>query len=252
MRRLVRELRYRRLLRRLAGPRLVAGFAETHPDAFFIEIGANDGDQHDHLRAAILSQRWRGIMVEPVPYVFARLERNYADETRVVLENAAVAERDGTLPFYHLAESADPTLPSWYDAVGSFRRDAVLSHARDIPDVANRIRAVDVRALTFESLCRKHAVQRVDLLAIDTEGYDWQILRTIDLARWHPRLVIYEHYHLDEADRADCRGHVAAAGYETMEEGFDTFCLDTAPADALTEAWRRLSPALAGVSAADE
>jgi hypothetical protein len=95
-------------------------------------------------------------------------------------------------------------------------------------------------------------VGHVDLLAIDTEGYDWEILRTIDLARWHPRVLIYEHYHLDDADRAGCRAHVEAAGYETMEEGFDTFCLDTALDDALTEAWRRLSPAVAGVSAADE
>jgi len=252
MRRAVRELRYRRLLKRLAGPRLVAAFADAYPDAFFIEIGANDGDQHDHLRAVILSHSWRGIMVEPVPYVFARLERNYAGQPGIVTDNVAVAERDGTLPFYHLAESGDTRLPAWYDAVGSFRRDAVLSHAREIPDVAERIRTAEVRALTFDSLCREHGVQRVDLLAIDTEGYDWEILRTIDLARWHPRLLIYEHYHLGDSDRAECRAYVEAAGYETMEEGFDTFCLDTASGDGLTEAWRRLSPAVAGVSAADE
>jgi FkbM family methyltransferase len=250
--RVVRELRYRRLLRRLAGPRVVQAFAAAHPEAFFVEIGANDGDKHDHLRPAILAGGWRGIMVEPVPYVFERLARNYSGRPGLALENAAIAERDGTRAFHYLAESDDPGLPGWYDAVGSFSRDAVLAHARHIPDVERRIVTAEVPCLTFESLCRKHDVERVDLLALDTEGHDWRILAAIDLDRWRPRLVIYEHYHLDPDDRSEARGHMEGAGYETMEEGFDTFCLDPRPDDALTRAWRRLSPAVAGVAASDE
>ena len=43
------RLRYRRLLARMAGPRLLRRFAEAYPEAFFVEIGANDGEQHDQL-----------------------------------------------------------------------------------------------------------------------------------------------------------------------------------------------------------
>lgn len=250
--RLVRKLRHRRLLRRMAGPRLVTAFAEAFPQAFFVEIGANDGHKHDHLSSAIAGSDWRGIMVEPVPYVFDRLVRNYGARPGIALENAAVGDRDGTLPFYYLRESDDPVLPEWYDAVGSFRRDAVLGHAPLIPDVEARLVQADVPCLTFESLCRKHAVERLDLLALDTEGYDWRILERIDFAKWRPRLVIYEHYHLDEAEREACRAHLAAAGYETLAEGFDTFCLDTRPDDALTRRWRQLEPAVAPVAASDE
>ena len=56
-----------------AGPKLLRAFAESVPDPFFIEIGSNDGDQHDHLRPFILERGWSGIMVEPVDYVFRRL-----------------------------------------------------------------------------------------------------------------------------------------------------------------------------------
>jgi FkbM family methyltransferase len=254
--RLRRErLKYRRLLRRMAGPRLLRAFARHYPAAFFVEIGANDGEQHDHLRPLILSSEWSGIMVEPVAYVFARLRRNYGHLDRIALENVAIGDRDGRLPFYHLTEpEADERdrLPDWYDGVGSFSRENVVGHTRDIPDIERRVVQTEVPVLTFESLCRRHDVERVDLLVVDTEGYDHEILKSIDFERRHPRLVIYEHYHLPAAERAACRELVRAAGYKSMEEGFDTFCLDARTDDGLTREWRRLRPAVAGVYAEDE
>lgn len=249
------RFRHRRLLRRMAGPRLLRGFARHYPEAFFVEIGANDGEQHDHLRALILSERWSGIMVEPVPHVFARLRRNYGHLDRIALENVAIGDRDGTRPFYHLGEPGGDErdrLPDWYDGVGSFSRENVVGHARDIPDVERRVVQIDVPVLTFESLCRRHDAARVDLLVIDAEGYDHEILKSIDLERRHPRLAIYEHYHLPAAERRECRELLHEAGYEAMEEGFDTFCLDARTADGLTREWRGLRPAVAGVYAEDE
>src|SRR5438093_1498023 len=74
-----------RLVRRLAGRRLLRAFAAEYPNAFFIEIGSNDGEHDDHLRPFILSRPWSGIMVEPVPYVFERLRRNYGGVDRIAL-----------------------------------------------------------------------------------------------------------------------------------------------------------------------
>lgn len=250
--RLRRAFAHRRLERRLAGPRLIRAFADAYPRASFVEIGSNDGEQHDHLRPFITSRQWTGVMVEPVPYVFERLQRNYAGVERVTLENAAIASQDGGLPFYHLAEADEAEregLPDWYDGIGSFSRAAVLRHADRIPDLERRLVCTEVPSLTLESLCRKHRVDWIDLLLIDAEGYDWEIIRHADLAAHDPRLLIYEHYHLDQSARRDCRAHLERLGYETMEEGFDTFCLRPGPGELLTRTWRRLRPAVPGVSA---
>jgi FkbM family methyltransferase len=249
---LLARLRYRRLLRRMAGPRLLRAFAAAHPDAVFIEIGSNDGEQHDHLRPFILDHAWRGVMVEPVPYVFERLLRNYAGVEGVTCANVAVGSRDGTAPFFHLREAApDEPLPRWYDAIGSFSREAVLRHAHTIPDVEHRIVQREVPVVTFDSLCRRHGLERVDLLLIDAEGHDSEILRDVDLGRHHPRMVVYEHFHLPAAERQRCRHSLEEAGYLTMEEGFDTFCVDTAPDDGLTRCALSARPAVPGVSAYD-
>jgi FkbM family methyltransferase len=255
LRRRIAAWRLRRVHRRLAGPRLIAAFAEAYPTASFVEVGANDGEQHDHLRPHILRCDWTGVMVEPVPYVFERLLRNYDGVAGMTLVNAALADRDGTLPFFHLRDATPAeraALPDWYDGVGSLSRAAVLSHAPQIPDVAERLVARQVEALTFATLCERHGLERVDLIVIDAEGSDWEILRTIDLVRHRPRLVVYEHFHLEPRDREAARAHLHVAGYETMEEGFDTFALRRADGDALDRAWERVEPAVPGLSKADE
>jgi FkbM family methyltransferase len=254
VRQLLRRWRYARLQRRLALPQLLAAFAEANPRAVFVEVGSNDGEQHDHLRPHILAREWRGVMVEPVPYIFERLRRNYAGLDRVALENAAIADRDGQLPFFHLRDAGDEeraALPDWYDGVGSFNREAILTHAPQMPDIAERIVELEVPALSFETLCERHDIGRPDLLVIDTEGHDWAIIESIDLPTRGPRLLVYEHFHLSAADRAACRAHLEAAGYETLEEGFDTICLQPA-ADAFTRRFRGMTPAVGGVAKYEE
>jgi FkbM family methyltransferase len=248
-------MHYRWQLWRMAGPKLLDAFAARYPNALFVEIGANDADHHDHLRGHIASRSWRGVMVEPVPFIFESLSRRYGGVEGVVLENAAIAATDGELPFYHLAEASPEDreqLPYWYHGTGSFSREQVLGHKKDIPDVEDRIVERTVTAMTFESLAAKHGLEKLDLLLTDTEGYDWEILKTIDLTRFRPRLAIYEHYHLSPDDRAACLDHFRAAGYSVLEEGFDTFCLRTDEDDELTRAFRRLRPAVRGVAAYEE
>jgi FkbM family methyltransferase len=238
---------------RLAGPRLIAAFGDAYRDAVFVEIGANDGVKDSYLREQILAGRWRGVMVEPVPYVFERLQRNYAALDRIALENAAIADRDGELPFFHLAEAPDPeSLPDWYDEIGSFKRDAVLGHRGDIPDIDRRLVEATVPCLTFDSLCRKHGIGRLDLVLIDAEGYDAEILAGIGLEDRHPRLLVYEHYHLTPAQRDACRRRVHSAGYETLAEGFNTWCFDPRAAPELAGVWRGLEPGVPALTVAED
>ena len=238
-----------------AGERLLKAFAAAYPAAVFVEVGANDGDQHDHIAALIREHSWRGVMVEPVPYVFARLSRNYGGVERVALENAAIADTDGHRAFYHLAPVADHVqegLPQWYDGIGSFSRTAVVDHARLIPDIERRLVETDVPCLTFESLCEKHGLTDVDLVVVDTEGYDHEILRNIDFARFRPALVVYEHYHLPIGQRHATRDLMHVSGYRTMPEGFDTWCVHRDADPRLTQTWHALRPAFPELTVHDE
>ena len=250
------KARHRRRQRRLAGRKIMRAVARARPRAFFLEIGSNDGHQLDHLHETIDAHPWRGVMVEPVGHVFERLERNYGDNPRVELERAAIADRDGTLPFFHLRPVEDPGsegLPHWYDAIGSFSREHLERHRDLIPDVEERIEAIEVPCLTLDSLCRKHSIGRIDVLQIDTEGHDLRILGQVDLARLRPLLIIYEHYHLSPEEQAASRQRLESHGYLVMEEGFDSWCLDREASETrLIDTWERLRPGRPAVHAEND
>jgi FkbM family methyltransferase len=216
-------------------------FAAESPSAVFVQVGSNDAHDGDPLRRFIAEREWRGILTEPVPYVYERLRRRYGHHPRLVLENLAIADHDGSADFYHLAQSHDP-LPHWYDQLGSFSPETVLKHLDEIPDIAQRMRVMRVQCMSFESLCRKHGLTQIDLIHIDAEGYDDVILRSIDLRAHRPTMMIYEHKHLGTQRRAACRELVEAQGYESLEIGADTLCLARTALHSsfsrLARAWR--------------
>lgn len=236
--------RHRWRSRRNLGPKLLRAFADSYPAATFIEIGANDGRQHDHLGRLIAGGQWRGLMVEPNPGAFARLRQAYGDNERVILVNTAIADRDGRIPFYEIAapiNEHDWELVGSYDALGSLSKEALLSHGW-IADVEQRIVETDVECMRFASLCEKHAIEQLDLLVVDTEGYDFEVLRSADLERLRPRLLIYEHALLEDRDYAKCREMLERLGYGLIEEWLDTWCVDLRFDDVLAATWRELRP----------
>lgn len=243
--RAMRALRHRVLPRTVPDRPIAAvlhAFGKANPEAFFVQVGAHDGTQLDPLRDGIRAHRWSGIMVEPLAYVFERLQANYGTHPRISLENIAIADRDGTLPFHHLPEVPDDDDTwRWYDALGSFRRDVLLSHDRQIPDIADRVVTTDVACLTFESLCAKHGVEAIDVVQIDTEGYDDVVLDGIDLDRHRPGLVLFERLHLDDATHRRCTDRLVAHGYEWLSDPMDTLAVRTdvlRRQPAVAEAWR--------------
>jgi hypothetical protein len=52
---------------------------------------------------------------------------------------------------------------------------------------------------------------------IDTEGWDWRVLRQFDLARLRPRLILVEHQHLTDEDKRAMYERLAGSGYGWAE-----------------------------------
>lgn len=225
--------------------RVIAEFATAFPAAFFVQVGSNDGLKLDPLRPHILARPWSGIMIEPLPYVFEQLAAQYSGHPRIILENVAVADHDGTAELFYIPESADETLPNWYDALGTFRKDVLLKHTEFIPDISDRIASVEVPCLTFETICSRNAVETIDLVQIDTEGYDYEVIKLIDLERYGPKLLMFEHLHLTPADRDACMAHLRSNGYEDISDSMDTVCLRVSALGRehrrLLRLWRELS-----------
>jgi len=63
---------------------------------------------------------------------------------------------------------------------------------------------------------------RLDLLLIDTEGYDLELLELFDFERFRPDIVRFEHVHLSRADWDEAVELLARRGYRVLREEYDT------------------------------
>lgn len=181
-------------------------------DFYFIQIGANDGVVHDPLYRHVLRHRWRGILVEPVRYYFDLLKRNYASSHGLIFENVAISDQAEFRIFFRIREDLD-FLPRWTKGLGSFKRNVLLKHRWVIPNIQKYIVEELVECVSLRSLLARHSVERIDLAMIDTEGYDFEIVKQFDFASMRPKLIIYEHKHLSRGDRAECETLLKAQGY---------------------------------------
>ncbi len=196
---------------------LVADFARDMPDAHFIQIGANDGFTFDPLQELLVlpQVRWRGLLVEPVAHLYAQLRERYRAFPALQTEHAAIGETDGTVEIFRLRTK--PGDPLWLEQLASFNRDVLRRTAAALPDVDERIVGESVPCLRVETLLKNHAIEHTDLLVIDTEGWDWRVLRQFDLSRLRPWLILVEHQHLSDDEKSALHARLEQAVYEWVE-----------------------------------
>lgn len=203
---LVREptLNLRSSLRYFVADQLLRDRAFT-----FLQIGAYDGRDDDDLRELVIEHRLQGVLVEPQPLAFARLQETYRNQPQLTLLQAAIAERPGTRNLYCRRDATS--------MAASFDRDILLKHG--IP--ASEVVAVRVACHSVDTVLATAGLERVDLVQIDAEGYDYEIIRTIDFARIRPAIVRFEFRHLSNRDADACLALLAGHSYRFLVEGRD-------------------------------
>ena len=185
--------------------------AKRQKNVFVLQVGANDGVSGDPIHRFITKYGWRGLLLEPLPDIFEKLQRNYQEQTGVVLCNAALADRDGAMKFYRI--NPGPDVPGWCNGLGSFFIKTVLSHKDRFPEIENHLVEQTIQALSFASVVEAYEIKRIDVILIDAEGYDYEILKLIDFQRFRPALVIYEQIHLSDAVKKASIELLNKAGY---------------------------------------
>jgi methyltransferase, FkbM family len=183
--------------------KILMKYGSNSENFFFIEIGANDGIIYDPIYQHAKKYNWSGILVEPVAYYFNKLKANYKENSNLIFENVAISDKEEARDFYRIKEGLN-YLPNWCEGLGSFYLDVVLTHKWAIPNIEDYIVKDQVKCVSFESLLKKYNVKIIDLLSMDTEGYDYEIIKQIDFKKIKPRIIIYEHRYINKRDRKNC------------------------------------------------
>lgn len=221
------QISRRAVFRREETDRLVGLFGDVFPEAFVVQIGANDGVADDPLADVFSKTRWSGLLVEPVPYLYEALVARYRGRPGVRVERAAVSSTNGEAPLYRLRRV--PGQPEWFSGLATLDREVLLKHRPSIPEIDSLLLEESVPTVRLDTLLERHGISRIDLLVLDTEGHDFEILRALDFTRFRPVLLMFEHQHLSANDKAAAFALLETHGYSFKEiPGRDTI------------AWRKL------------
>ena len=188
-----------------------------------MQIGANDGRRFDPIYEFANSARFdfSGLAVEPVPRFFRDLQRAYRNKPGIKLVNAAIHNTDSEATLYVVSEKYDSKVPEWALGTASFNRDHVIK-----PEVPEEyVEAIQVPCISLEDLMEQEGFHDIDLLQIDTEGYDSEIVRNIDLEKIRPSMIHFEHGLGDgvmkQSEIDDLIQRFNGHGYQVLLENYD-------------------------------
>jgi len=160
-------------------------------DFFFIQIGANDGMANDPIYhfVTVNHDKIKGIVIEPMKDVFEQLQYNYRRHHNIRTVNRAIHNSEEEMILWRVDPAKMRHLPEWARGIASFNKE----HHKLSKTPTDCIIPEKVRCISLGELFKEHHVAKIDLLQIDTEGYDSEIILNFDFSGIKPMLIHFEH-----------------------------------------------------------
>lgn len=143
----------------------------------YIDIGAHHPTKGSNSYLLYL-KGWRGINVDPSPNCMRAFEKIRPGDINLEI---GVAQTEGALDYY---------IVPGQESMNSFSQSFLERW-----DVGNeRMKRTSVQTLPLKTILDKHSSARetIDILMIDTEGYELEVLRSNDWKKYRPIVVMTE------------------------------------------------------------
>jgi FkbM family methyltransferase len=146
---------------------------------FFVEFGAASGSDLSNTFLLERKFAWKGILAEPSQYWHNELFHNRPNS---VIETNCVWSVSGDSITFH--ETNDPELSTIRD----FQiEDSSISKSQ-------KVRSYSVETVSLSDLLKRHGAPRhIDYLSIDTEGSEYEILKSFDFNEYSFGVITCEH-----------------------------------------------------------
>lgn len=142
---------------------------------FFVEFGATDGVTISNTFLLEKRYGWTGILAEPNPIWHQSLRKN---RTSIVETRCVYSLTGAKLTFLN---ADDPEYGGISDALGSAEK------------LRRKGNTIEVETISLNDLLEAHhAPRQIDFLSLDTEGSEYEILKSFDFDRWNVRLFTVE------------------------------------------------------------
>jgi len=201
-----------------------------------VNIGALDGYQFDDMSGYIDMYNFDVLYAEPIPEYFKKLKSNMKGKSNRRFENAAISTYDGTITMtiippdivekglVHKAFAGMSAIDPSKNGMGSDADKEVVDKYSE---------QVKVKCITLNTFFKKHNIDHVDAISIDTEGHDYEIFKQLDFDKYRPKLIRLEHINLSTKEKTEIENILTQNNY--LFEYKNSSDLDAIPKEVYDE-----------------
>ncbi len=184
---------------------LYENFFQNKKNGVFVEIGAHNGIAHSNTKF-FEDIGWAGLCIEPNPEVFEELKKN---RTSICVQGC-VSDKPGTASFLKVS-GAPEQLSGLMD---KYEPDHLKRVFREVTEPGSKgsVEVINVECFLLNDLLEKNKMYRVDFLSIDTEGGEFEIVKSIDFDRFDIEFIDVE----NNFNTQEIRSFLASKGYELV------------------------------------
>ena len=190
----------------------------------YIEIGSNNFDTC----MPLAENGWKGVMIEPVPEIYAEMKRRTSG-LHILPLNIAISDYDGEIDF------AVPNLidapiekSGWVRGIGHVihknNKTETGLGLLELGNVKQHNKTIKITCLKLDTLIKELNIKQIDYLKLDTEGHELNIIESYS---WgiRPSFIKLETVHLGAIHKSTLIKILKKQNYIIHETEEDLFAI---------------------------
>jgi len=166
----------------------------SNKNKIWVQIGTNNGND-DFNRLVKQSDPTMVLLIEPNTLKNTEIIENYTGVSNTHIENVIITNTDEKVSTIVIPKNNQEN----NTAINGVRYDDAHYSLLPMDDWGDVFTSIKTQSTTFNALCKKYRITNVHYLQIDTEGYDVEILKSIDFKKINIDVIKYENWKFSEA-----------------------------------------------------
>ncbi|TDK42026.1 FkbM family methyltransferase [Algoriphagus formosus] len=177
---------------------------------FYVDVGAHHPYRYSNTYL-FYRKGWSGINIDAMPDSMKAFNKVRARDINLEIP---ISDKKQVLTYYAFNEPA----------LNGFSKE--LSEKRDGHDNFKLLFTKDIETFTLEEILDQYLPkdQTIDFLSVDVEGLDFEVIRSINLEKYKPKVILAEilRNSLSNLDQNPMLGYLEGYGYSVMAKTVNT------------------------------